>query len=176
MQPYHLAKLIQWAPGGELRSRKRMQKVVYLLQAAGCAEFDADFILHHYGPYSQDVAELTDQMVSAGLLAEKEEPNQQIGSSYSYRLSDTAKDSLARFEREEAGKKMAAGMQPFQVRAEELFKIDLKELEYAATAVYFHRQKADWKIAEAKTCAFKKLEADSAAMQAAVALAKRFVA
>ncbi len=36
MQPYHLAKLIQWAPDGELKSRKRMQKVVYLLQSAGC--------------------------------------------------------------------------------------------------------------------------------------------
>ena len=152
-----------------------MQKVVFLLQAAGCAEFDADFILHHYGPYSQDVAALTDQMVSAGLLLEEAEPNQQIGSSYSYRLNDSAKNSLERFEREESGKQMAARLEPFQDRAEELFKTDLKELEYAATVVYFHRQEPDWKIAETKTCAFKKIEAGGAAVQAAVALAKRLV-
>ena len=152
-----------------------MQKVVFLLQAAGCAEFDADFFLHHYGPYSQDVAALTDQMVSAGLLLEEAEPNQQIGSSYSYRLNDSAKNSLERFEREESGKQMAARLEPFQDRAEELFKTDLKELEYAATVVYFHRQEPDWKIAETKTCAFKKIEAGGAAVQAAVALAKRLV-
>jgi uncharacterized protein YwgA len=176
MQPYHLAKLIQWAPAGKLKSRKRMQKVVFLLQAAGCAEFDADFILHHYGPYSQDVAALTDQMVSAGLLLEEAEPNQQIGSSYSYRLSDSAKNSLERFEREESGKQMAARLEPFQDRAEELFKTDLKELEYAATVVYFHRQQADWKKAERKTCRFKNLAAGGASVRAATALAKRFVA
>ena len=153
-----------------------MQKVVYLLQSAGCTALDAEFMLHHYGPYSQDVAALTDQMVSAGLLLEEAEPNQQIGSSYSYRLSDSAKVSLERFERGESGKEMAAGMQRFQVRAEELFKADLKELEYAATVAYFFRQDADWKIAESKTCTFKKIEAGSAAAHSAVAVAKRFVA
>ena len=173
MQPYHLAKLIQWAPAGELKSRKRMQKVVFLLQAAGCAEFDADFILHHYGPYSQDVAALTDQMVSAGLLVEKEEPNQQIGSSYAYRLSDSAKDSLVKFERGESGKEMAARLEPFQDRAEELFNADLRELEYAATVVYFHRQEADWETAVAKACDFKKIDKKSAAVSASRALAQR---
>src|SRR5713226_2600892 len=34
MTRYQLAKLVQWA--GTLRTRKRMQKVVYLLQLAGC--------------------------------------------------------------------------------------------------------------------------------------------
>lgn len=55
MTRYQLAKLVEWA--GELRSRKRLQKVVYLLQAAG-APIEAEFTLHHYGPYSFDVAQL----------------------------------------------------------------------------------------------------------------------
>ena len=60
MNRYQLAKIVQWA--GTLRSRKRMQKMIFLLQAAGCP-LDADYDLHHYGPYSQDVARLTDEMV-----------------------------------------------------------------------------------------------------------------
>jgi hypothetical protein len=34
MNRYQLAKIVDWA--GTLETRKRMQKVVYLLQVAGC--------------------------------------------------------------------------------------------------------------------------------------------
>ncbi len=175
MQPYHLAKLIAWTESGELKSRKRIQKVVYLLQRAGCGALDAEFTLHHYGPYSQDVAALTDQMVSAGLLMEKAEPNQMVGSSYSYRLSDSAKKSLAQFEEEEPGRKMAADMQPFHSRATELLKTDLRKLEYAATAAYFYWREQDWKTALDRTCEFKEVKADGDVVTAAVELAKKFV-
>lgn len=176
MKPYHLAKLIQWAPGGELKSRKRMQKVVYLLQAAGCKALDADFTLHHYGPYSQDVAALTDQMVSGGLLLETEDVNQQIGSSYCYNLSAEAKQSLAKFEIEESGRSAAAEIEPFESKAKELLRKEVRDLEYAATAAYFYRQQRDWKTAGARTCAFKRLEPDGAEVRVAVELAKRFMA
>ena len=45
MNRYQLAKIVQWA--GTLRSRKRMQKMIFLLKAAGCP-LDADYDLHHY--------------------------------------------------------------------------------------------------------------------------------
>jgi uncharacterized protein YwgA len=51
MTRYQLAKLVEWA--GTLRTRKRLQKVVFMLQAAGCP-FDDGFGLHHFGPYSSD--------------------------------------------------------------------------------------------------------------------------
>ena len=70
MNRYQLAKIVQWA--GTLRSRKRMQKMIFLLKAAGCP-LDADYDLHHYGPYSQDVARLTDEMVREKLLCETTE-------------------------------------------------------------------------------------------------------
>jgi uncharacterized protein YwgA len=174
MQPYHLAKIIEWSPAGKLRSRKRMQKIIYLLQSAGCAAFDADFILHHYGPYSQDVAALTDQMVSGGLLLEKEEPNQSSGSVYSYRLSEAAKNSLEKFEGEETGKRMAAEMEAFRDSAVELLKADLKEVEYAATVIYFYRQRRDWDDAAGKTAKFKKIDRSNPALQRALKLARQF--
>ncbi|MGC8560429.1 MAG: hypothetical protein ACP5O1_07090 [Phycisphaerae bacterium] len=174
MQPYHLAKIINWAPDGELRSRKRMQKIIFLLQSAGCAALDADFILHHYGPYSQDVAALTDQMVSAELLVEKEEPTQLSGSVYSYRLSETVKSSLEKFEGEETGKRMAEEMEAFRDRAVKLIETDLRELEYAATAIYFRRHGADWNDAWRKTAEFKKIDSSNPALQGAVELAKQF--
>ena len=67
MNRYQLAKIVDWA--GTLETRKRMQKVVYLLQVAGCP-LGADYTLHHYGPYSQEVARLTDEMVQTGILTE----------------------------------------------------------------------------------------------------------
>jgi uncharacterized protein YwgA len=176
MEPYHLAKLIQWAPGGELKSRKRMQKIVFLLQTAGCKALDADFTLHHYGPYSQDVAALTDQMVSGNLLVEEAEPNQQAGCSYSYQLSEEARQSLIKFENEESGRKIAAEIEPFESRAKELLQKGVRDLEYAATAAYFYRQEVDWKAAEAKTCAFKRLKPGGAEVRAAVELARRYMA
>ena len=82
MNRYQLAKIVDWA--GTLETRKRMQKVVYLLQVAGCP-LGADYTLHHYGPYSHDVARLTDEMVQASLLVEKTTSNA-VGQQYSYSL------------------------------------------------------------------------------------------
>lgn len=176
MEAYYLAKLIQWSPGSELKSRKRMQKVVYLLQTAGCKSLDAEFTLHHYGPYSQDVAALTDQMVAGGLLLEKAEPNQQMGFSYSYQLSDEAEKSLIKFEAEECGRKAASQIGQFKSKADELLKKEVRELEYAATAAYFYLQTKNWDEAENKTCEFKRIPTDGTEIRAAAVLARRFVA
>jgi len=83
MDSYQLAKIVQWV--GTLHTRKRLQKVVYLLQAAKCP-LDADFFLHHYGPYSNDVARLTDTLVGQQLLIEKEE-EAGVGKKFEYELS-----------------------------------------------------------------------------------------
>ncbi len=104
MNRYKLAKIVDWA--GTLETRKRMQKVVYLLQVAGCP-LGADYTLHHYGPYSQEVARLTDEMVQANLLDEKTASNA-VGQQYSYNLSPTARRSLAEFEATQAGRALAS--------------------------------------------------------------------
>ena len=100
MNRYQLAKIVEWA--GTLHSRKRMQKVVYLLQVAGCP-LESDYILHHYGPYSPDVARLTDEMARVNLLEELSESNPK-GQQYSYRLGEGAKDRITAFERTSEGR------------------------------------------------------------------------
>jgi uncharacterized protein len=91
MERYQLAKIVEWA--GNFRSRKRVQKLIFMLQAAGCP-LNADYDLHHYGPYSQDVALLTGQMVSQRLLEERKEAHP-YGEQYSYILSEDARRQIS---------------------------------------------------------------------------------
>jgi hypothetical protein len=157
MTRYQLAKLVDWA--GTLRNRKRLQKVVFLLQASGCP-FDAEYTLHHYGPYSQEVARLSDEMVQTQLLKEESQPNQ-VGLQYSYHLTDHAKASLAALEATLEGKQMVAPLIPFEQRARELLGTDLWELEVASTLVYFRQQGHDWQDSVERTCKFKNLNAEA---------------
>ena len=68
MTNYQLAKIVQWA--GTVPSRKHIQKVCFLLQAAGCP-LDLDFILHQPGVYSEELAQRLDQLTERGILNER---------------------------------------------------------------------------------------------------------
>jgi uncharacterized protein len=171
MTRYQLAKLISWA--GTLHSRKRLQKLVVMLQAAG-APLNAEYRLHHFGPYSNDVAHLVDEMVQLKLLLEAEKPNVLIGKTYDYSLSDKAKTSLSEFESTEAGHAESMRLECFRPVAEALIgEGDLKVLEYAATLVYFRKKGLEWSIAYEETRKFKKLPVISAPLSRASELAKR---
>lgn len=172
MTRYQLAKLVKWA--GTLHSRKRLQKVVFLLQAGGCP-FDAEYTLHHYGPYSQEVARLSDEMVQVGLLNEESEQNQ-VGLQYSYDLPDSVEKEIAELEGTAKGKKMAAHLSPFEAQAKELLnKTDLWLLEVASTMVYFRKKGNTWPDAVERTCNFKKLTANAGVVKKAEGLAHQFV-
>lgn len=155
MKRYQLAKLVDWA--GRLESRKRLQKVVYMLQAAGC-QLDADFYLHRYGPYSDDVARLTDEMVRADLLKESE-TQISCGSMYTYQLPAAIKQKLGETEVTERGVEWMNQMVSFEDLAKSLFKADAKQLEYASTIVYFRKQGLDWPDAVARAEQFKQTPA-----------------
>jgi uncharacterized protein YwgA len=116
MTRYQLAKLVQWA--GTLRTRKRLQKAVFMLQASGCP-LDAEFILHHYGPYSQEVARLSDEMVETDLLGEESRPNQ-VGLQYCYSLTEHAKERIAQLEATPQGQQMVSQLEGFEKRARQL--------------------------------------------------------
>ncbi len=160
MTRYQLAKLVSWAD--RLHSRKRLQKLVYLLQAGGCS-FEVDFVLHHYGPYSDELARLTDSMVQAGLLNE-ECSSSAVGEQYSYRLTDAAKKQLAEFEATNQGALVARELSGFERQAKELLNEDLKKLEYAATIGFFHNQGCNWQEAVEKAFKFKRTPAVRAAL------------
>jgi len=172
MNRYQLAKIIEWA--GTLDTRKRMQKVVYLLQVAGCP-LEAEYTLHHYGPYSQDVARLTDEMVQAHLLIETAVSNP-VGQQYSYRIDESARQNISAFEATPQGRIVADQMKPFQSKALELVQTDLKDLEFASTTVFFRKQGYAWPVAIEKMCQFKGLPSGSPVVMRAEGLARQFIA
>ena len=55
---------------------------------------------------------------------------------------------------------------------ERLFQADLKDLEFASTIVYFHKQGHDWLTAVAKMCQFKGLTNGNQVVERADALAR----
>lgn len=169
MNRYQLAKIVEWA--GTLDTRKRMQKVVYLLQVAGCP-LDVDYSLHHYGPYSQDVARLTDEMVQSHLLVETPVPNP-VGQQYSYRVDEKARYSIIDFEATSLGCVLSAQMEKFRALSRQLLDADLKDLEFASTIVFFLKQGHDWPIAVEKMCQFKGLPSSSLVVVRAEALARQ---
>lgn len=173
MTRYQLVKLVEWA--GTLHTRKRLQKVVFLLQAAGCP-YDAEYTLHHYGPYSQEVARLSDEIVQARLLKEESQRNQ-VGLQYSYYLTDHAKANLAELEATPEGKRMVAPLIPFEQPARALLGTDLWELEVASTLVYFRQQRHDWQDSVERTCKFKNLtpEARKSFLKKVEELAREFI-
>lgn len=172
MTRYQLAKIIDWA--GTLQSRKRMQKVAFLLQTKGCP-IEADFTLHHYGPYSQEVSRLSDEMVQARMLDERAVPNM-AGLQYSYKVADDARRRIVEFEGHADGARQAEQMASFEALARELLQTDLRELEIASTIVFFRKQGNDWPVAVEKTCRFKELPPGTPFLQKTEELACRIVA
>ena len=67
MRDYWLAKLISSVT--EMDSRKRLLKLIYLLQRAGCP-LHFNYILHYYGPYSFDLAGLIEQFKRSSVIIE----------------------------------------------------------------------------------------------------------
>jgi uncharacterized protein YwgA len=59
------------AAGGRVVGRTRLQKVAYLLQLAGFGRA-FDFEYHHYGPYSDDLADALRTARAFGLVSEEE--------------------------------------------------------------------------------------------------------
>ena len=172
MTKYQLLKLVDWA--GTLRTRKGMQKIVFLLQAAGCP-LEVDYGLHHYGPYSSDLAQLTDQLVQLGLLEELKVSNP-AGAQYNYRLTDAAKKGLREAEAGNAGSSAAAAMQTFEPGAKRLFATDVRELEVASTIAYFQQRTRDWDQALEKACHMKSLKQSDPLTVRAMSLAREVVA
>lgn len=73
--------------GGHLVGRTRLQKIAYLLEAAGCGS-GFQFSYHYYGPYSEQVADAAIQAQAQGLLQE-EERQTTWGTTYSVYKTNT---------------------------------------------------------------------------------------
>lgn len=81
---------------GEVQGRKKLQKLVYLLQEAGYP-FEEDFSYHLYGPYSETLAAEIDELKLLGLLQEREAPTPGGYTQYVYSLSEQGRRYARRF-------------------------------------------------------------------------------
>ena len=169
MKDYWLAKLISEA--GEVDSRKRLQKAVYLLQVSGCP-LQCDYILHYYGPYSFELAELINELDSAGVITEEEQPAG-IGSRYTSSIKPEGRKMLEKFEKTETGTKLKKSLSKFISEFQKLNEINLRKLELAATTAFFYDD--DWEAAQEETAKFKKVRVDDAKLKEAVELAKKYI-
>lgn len=166
MNRLQLATVLSWAGDNGLQGRKRLQKVVYFLQEAGCP-LNCRYTLHNYGPYSRDVADACDEIVAAGLVDETGGPF--AGDmQYTYSLKPATRQLLQQAP--------DAQMQPFQERGTALINENLWTLELGSTILFFHRQSGNWEHALNGACEFKKVSPSIPASQAALALARGFEA
>ena len=164
MNRLQLATLLSWAGDAGLQGRKRLQKIVFFLQEAGCP-LDCRYTLHHFGPYSRDVADRCDEMVAAGLVTETGGPSNG-NMQYTYMLKPETRIMLPHTP--------DSAMQQFHKLCDELIKENLWSLELGSTVLFFHRQNGDWENALTKACQFKKVPSDLPTSRDALKLAKRF--
>ncbi len=164
MNRLQLATLLSWAGDDGVPGRKRLQKVVFFLQHAGCP-LDCHFTLHHFGPYSRDVADLCDEMVAAGLIEEDDGPETGL-KQYKYALKPQTREMLKQASDER--------MTQFQEQGAKLINQKLWSLELGSTILYFHRQLEDWNVAMSKACEFKNVGVESEQSREALSLAQLF--
>lgn len=133
--------ILRDVPAREVRGKKRLQKLAYLLKEAGVTT-DAEFFLHDYGPYSTNIAQSASMLAFVGHVSESEEP---VGASRTFvtvyrpddpppgpRLSSAHRD-LLRF----------------------LDQFSTVELEVAGTVRLFERKGYTREVAVARTQAMK---------------------
>lgn len=166
MNRLQLATLLSWTGDKGFHGRKRLQKVVFFLQEAGCP-LDCQFTLHHFGPYSRDVADRCDEMVAAGLV-EETGGSSKGDMQYTYSLKPETRKLVQQTP--------DAQMQQVEALGKSLISENLWSLELGSTILLFYRQMGDWDRAMVRACDFKKVPSTTDESRAALALAKRFTA
>lgn len=109
--------------GGKIVGRTRLQKVAYLLKAAGF-EDDFDFEYKHYGPYSAELASSAKIATLLGTLSEIEQPASWGGTYSIFELTDNA----------------GSRVDPATQFASTASNSDAVDLELAATAVFLSKE------------------------------------
>ncbi len=115
---------------GELKSRKKIQKIVYLLQQKGLP-FNENFSLHHYGPYSPELQIEIDRLTDGGLIKQES-----IDDSYVFQIEEKGTSFLR--DKELLIQQLTINKVPDLI--EDLNSIEPSYiLEMMATIVYFEK-------------------------------------
>ena len=119
---------------GRIEGRKRLQKIVHLLKSQGYREFDQEFVLHYYGPFSRQLAAQIDFLCQVELINEAKD---EASDAYIYEPvyvevegeKVSALDALADEQEEPSWGSVA----------ESLNEEDTPFLEALSTVVYLHK-------------------------------------
>ncbi len=124
-----VARLVRELDG--VSGRKRLQKIVHLLQATGAKEFGYRFILHYFGPYSKELANDLDFLSDVKILDE----HPPVGEgSYKYAVRAKGMDKVNRMsDRDEGGEE-------WKKLAVELKKREVPFLEALSTIVFLSKR------------------------------------
>lgn len=76
--------------GGELVGRTRLQKTTYLLKITGLGAKQFRFRYRHYGPFSENLATVSDLSTLLGSLEEEQKPSSWGGTFSVFRTSEHA--------------------------------------------------------------------------------------
>lgn len=68
MDPYDFVQLALLAAGGEIKGKTKLQKTMYFLGVITGHLEDLGYRPHFYGPYSEDVGDAVDRLVSVGFV------------------------------------------------------------------------------------------------------------
>ena len=165
MNRIQLATLLSWAGDTGIQGRKRLQKVAFFLQQAGCP-LNCEYTLHFFGPYSRDVADACDEMVAAGLI--EEQGGREAGTmQYAYKLKPSTREYL---------RKVAdAAMSRFEEVGKQLIQENIWRLELGSTILFHYGLSGDWNEAMLQACQFKKADPAHPKSVEALDLARQFV-
>lgn len=118
----------------KIEGRKRFQKIVHLLKSKGYHEFDQEFSLHYYGPFSRQLATQIDFLCQIELI---EELKVDTSAAYTYVPVhvDVEGEQLAAIDKLDDNQDEP----PWVPVAKALNKNDTPFLEALSTVVYLHK-------------------------------------
>ncbi len=118
---------------GGVTGRKRLQKIIHLLQESRTRDFGYRFILHYFGPYSRELASDLDFLSDVKIL--KEEAPEGGQSSYKYTITEGAvREEVNQFFDEDSDSRWIE-------RARKLADEDVPLLEAVSTIVFLAKRR-----------------------------------
>ena len=86
----NVLKILDWFPAGRVSGRLRLQKAIYLLQVVGVPA-GLPYGFRHYGPYSDDLKAVVDQLRDLELVTEKVSLTSGGDTTYEYEPTDNGR-------------------------------------------------------------------------------------
>lgn len=134
----------------KIEGRKRLQKIVHLLKAKGYREFDQEFSLHHYGPFSRQLAAQLEFLRQIQLIDEEKDD---ASAAYTYvpvrvKVEGEELSALDALDDEQDEPSWCSV-------AESLNEQDISFLEALSTVVYLHKIRWEGERLQQEFCRIK---------------------